>query len=221
MKNIYVMRHAESLEDIDKTAYERIPDENMPITDFGKRQVTQFCKEFIGHIAGIKNLCIYISPCLRVLETAQIIVSNLPRHIRWHLCSDNLIAKQNWGNITLDNRQKIEKERYSAGVLRYKFQGGESGAELLSRFGLFAKKLEEQLQNSQYEHILVITHGFELRVLLKSLLGWTEDYFETLAHPHHCEMKRISYCDGAFINLDAMRIHDLADDPSFVKRKII
>ncbi|PIQ66650.1 MAG: hypothetical protein COV96_00320 [Candidatus Zambryskibacteria bacterium CG11_big_fil_rev_8_21_14_0_20_42_18] len=219
IKKLFIMRHAESLEDIDKTAYERIADEDMPLTDFGKEQAVRFGQQFANEIGRSENLRVLLSPSKRVLETAQLVVSGVPKRVRWSLITDNLISKQNWGDVTVHNRAEIEKERYRIGVLRYHFPGGESGSEMLFRFDLFAKKLEQEITGGVVENFLVITHGFEFRVLLKSLLGWTEEYFESLAHPLHCEMKRVAYDNDSFLLLDEIRIYDQSGNPNFVQRQ--
>ena len=213
------MRHAESLEDIDMTAYERITDEDMPLTEYGKKQAVTFGLRFVQDLGSSKHLRIILSPSKRVLETAEIIVSSIPVSMRWSLATEQTIVKQNWGNVTTHNRSKIEQERYRAGVLRYQFPGGENGAEMLFRFDLFAKRLQQEISDLSTENILIITHGFELRVLLKSLLGWSEDYFESLAHPEHCELKRLVYDNDSFLLLDKMRVHDLSTNPDFVRRQ--
>jgi broad specificity phosphatase PhoE len=213
------MRNCESLEDTDKTAYERIADEDMPLTECGKKQAASFGVKFAQDLGSSKKIHFILSPSKRVLETARAIVENLPSHIKWSLFTDDLIAKQNWGNVTIYNRSEIEKERYRVGVLRYCFPGGESGAEMLFRFDLFVKKLSREMFDPLTENIMIITHGFEMRVILKSLLNWSEEYFETLAHPQHCELKRVAYNNGEFILLDEMRTHDLSANPNFVHRK--
>lgn len=218
-KKLFVMRHCESLEDIDKAAYERIADEDMPLTECGKEQAASFGAEFAQNLGLSAKIHLILSPSKRVLETARIIVNNLPSHIRWSLSTDELIVKQNWGNVTIHNRSEIEKERYRIGVLRYCFPGGESGAEMLFRFDFFSKKLGQEMSDPLTENIMVITHGFEMRVLLKSLLNWSEEYFESLAHPRHCELKRVAYDHGEFTLLDEMRTHDLSANPNFVRRK--
>lgn len=219
IRKLFIMRHAESLEDIDPTAYGRIADEDMPLTNFGKEQATKFGQQFANEIGKSKNLHVFLSPSKRVLETAQLVVSGVPKHVRWSLVTDSLISKQNWGNVTVHNRAEIEKKRYHIGVLRYCFPEGESGAEMLFRFDLFAKKLEQKMSEGFVENVLVITHGFELRVLLKSLLGWTEEYFESLAHPLHCEMKRVAYDNKSFLLLDEMRVYDPSGNPNFIQRQ--
>lgn len=217
-KRLFVMRHAESLEDIDNTAYERIADEDMPLSEQGRRLAAEFGSDFVSNFGTCRQLEIILSPSKRVLETAEILVSKLPSNIEWSLTTDHLIVKENWGNVTIYNRIEIEKERYRFGVLRYQFPCGESGAEMLFRFDLFAKKLQAQMTACS-GMTLVITHGFEMRVLLKSLLGWTEEYFESLSHPRHCEVKRLALDGDKFLLLDEMRKHDLSGNPSFIQRQ--
>ncbi|MBU2483264.1 MAG: histidine phosphatase family protein, partial [Proteobacteria bacterium] len=145
-------------------------------------------------------------------------------HMRGIRCSrsdEPLIRKQDWGCITLENRDQIERERYEAGVLRYTFRGGESGPEFVARFTLFAKQVKDELNRSSYpEHVAVITHGFGVRTLLMVLLGWSEEYFESLAHPDNCGYKRLEIRqDGSLVLLDPMSQHNLMAQHGFVGRK--
>ena len=220
-RRLLVMRHAESLEDIDKTAYERIADEDMPLSEHGREQAEIFGSRFVSSFGPCAFLRIVLSPSKRVLETAEILVSRLPASIKWSLATDHLIAKQNWGNVTIHNRSEIERERYRVGVLRYQFPGGESGNEMLFRFDLFVKRLSLAMSDlSAEETVLVISHGFEMRVLLKSLLGWNEDFFESLAHPQHCEIKRLAFDNGSFVLLDEMTRYDHSKNPGFIRREV-
>lgn len=218
-KMFFVIRHAESLEDIDKTAYERIADEDMPLSDRGKEQAKSLGTDLIKNLDPCRHLHLILSPSKRVLETAEILVSQMPSYVKWSLTTEHLITKQNWGNVTIHNRSAIEKERYLTGVLRYQFPGGESGTEMIHRFSLFTQKLWRRAEDDSKGYTFVITHGFELRVLLKTLLGWTEDYFESLAHPQNCEMKRITYNNRSFHLLDEMRVVDQSTNPNFIRRQ--
>jgi len=219
-RRLFVMRHAESLEDIDKTAYERIADEDMPLSAYGREQATDFGSRFVSSFGSCQSLRLILSPSKRVLETAEILVSKLPTNIKWSLATESLIAKQNWGNVTIHNRPEIEKERYRTGVLRYQFPGGESGEEMLFRFDLFAKRLSKEMAELLTdEAVLIISHGFEMRITLKSLLGWTEDHFESMAHPQHCEIKRLAFDRGSFVLLDEMVKYDHSRNPDFIRRQ--
>ena len=217
---LFVMRHAESQEDVDKTAYERIVDEDMPLTLRGKEQASSFGRLFSAQFFQGQSLKMILSPSRRVLETANGIVTGLAdSRITWSLITEKLIVKQSWGNVTIHNRAEIERERYRIGVLRYNFPGGEGGPETLARFGLFAQKLKYEMMSNQIENVLIITHGFEFRLILKSLLGWTEEYFESLAHPKHCELKRLSFDGQTCTLLDQMRVHDPLQNPNFIRRE--
>lgn len=218
---LVILRHAESLEDIDNTAYERIADEDMSLSEKGRWQASIAGKNLFKEFGDLKNWHFILSPSKRVLETAEIIVSELPSVVRWSLSTEKLIVKQNWGNVTVRNRKEIEAERYRAGVLRYCFPGGESGADMLSRFAVFAEKLEHELKvTTENELTIVITHGFEIRILLKSLFHWSEEYFESLAHPKNCEMKRISLQKiGTLTLLDEMRRNDPSSNINFIPRQ--
>jgi len=218
---LVILRHAESLEDIDNTAYEKIADEDMPLSEKGRWQACMAGKAIVQEFRDRQNLRFVLSPSKRVLETAKIIISELPRGTKWALSTERLIVKQNWGNVTVANRKAIEMERYRVGVLRYRFPGGESGSEMLSRFKTFAENLRQSLASAKVEDLVVIiTHGFEMRVILKSLLLWSEEFFESLAHPRNCELKRISFREPRTLTLlNEMRRHDPATNPNFVQRQ--
>lgn len=217
MVKLFVMRHAESLEDVDSMAYERIADEDMPLTPAGKIQATLLRKFFINEIPVGHSLQMYLSPSKRVLETANLVASSLGS-IPCRLITEKRIAKQNWGDVTVHNRKEIERERYQTGVLRYQFPNGENGTDLLRRFNSFAEALKENIISCEAQTHLIITHGFELRVLLMLILGWTEEYFESLAHPLHCEIKRIEYDKNTFRLLDQMNVYDPSRNPNFIWR---
>ena len=50
------MRHAESLEDIDKNAYERIADEDMPLSKHGREQAKAFGLKFVHELGAGKRI---------------------------------------------------------------------------------------------------------------------------------------------------------------------
>ena len=54
-RRLFVMRHAESLEDIDKTAYERIADEDMPLSTYGREQAAEFGSRFVSSFGSCQS----------------------------------------------------------------------------------------------------------------------------------------------------------------------
>ena len=216
---IIVLRHSQSQEDIDKTVYDRMSDLEVPLTPLGCIQATRFVPKLITHCAG-PVVRFYMSPARRLIQTYERITDVLPSNIRAERIIDELLLKQNWGKVTTQNRKSIEKERYKVGVLRYRFPGGESGFDLIERYRVFWNKLFLSLEYEDKQgEVVIITHGFEFRVLLLALCGWTEEYFETLAHPYNLEFKTlINDENGKYILQEVMRTHDLFGAPGFVSR---
>jgi len=219
-QRLIIIRHAESLEDIDNNAYEFLTDEEMPLSEAGKVQSTNLSTELRSIIGEYAPIHFYLAPCLRVTETARI-VSDAMRNPNCTYSIEEMLKKQDWGPITMDNRKQIERERYEAGVLRYAFRSGESGPEFIARYERFLNNVKRTLSHESCpENIAIISHGFEIRVLLMILLGWDEDYFETLAYPNNCEFKRLDIQpDGSFALIDQMRLHNLSGSPNFIPRK--
>ncbi len=184
-RQIFVMRHGESQEDIDASLYYRMTDAQIGLTQKGREQVEQAAAT-LRRLITTRDIRIFCSPSERVLETCKILEGTLA-DFHPKIFSDPRIIKQDWGRVTAANRKQIEAERYRVGVLDYHFPGGESGAELIARVGKFVDSLRSEIADpSQESTYLVVTHGLEMRIILMLLLGWTKQWFEQIAHPSNC-----------------------------------
>jgi len=189
---LVVMRHAESLEDIDDTAYERLSDAEMPLSEKGQGQSSSFGKNFGAEYGHIKNFRFVLSPSKRALETAEGIACELPPGANFSFTTEQRIAKQDWGDVTVHNRKAAENERRKAGILNYAFPNGESGREVLVRFADFAAYINSEIRTSPEDELfVVITHGLEIQFFLKAFFNWTDEYFETLPRIKNCGAKKI------------------------------
>ena len=129
-----------------------------------------------------------------------------------------VLRKQNWGTILSHERPYLERSRHEAGVLRYDFPNGESAKSFTGRLSDFVRMIRTQERSKNVVRI-VITHGFEMRVILMQMLGWTEDYFESLAHPKNCEAKKLVLTNSlAFELLSEMRTFDQKSNPNFIPK---
>ncbi len=151
----------------------------------------------------------YTSPGIRNVQTLKIMLPLLPDHINANVEIEPLIVKQDWGHITTDNRPGIEAERYKIGVLRYTFPTGESATSLIKRLTEFKEKIF-QVQRNTGCNIVVLSHGFEFRVLLKIILGWSEELFESFANLGNCEYRILTLEPDGMYTLDKpLRQHGL------------
>ncbi len=220
-KVIVILRHAESLEDVDDNAYSLISDKDMPLTDKGVRQAEVIGKELRYLFSNTSAASFILTPITRVIQTAETIIKEFEPKIHCSVIADPLLMKQNWGSITVTNKLEIDRERYEAGVLRYHFRDGESGPELLARFALFIKNFWTRVEDPSFPDLAVfITNGFGMRLLLMTIFNWSEEYFENLAHPKHCEFKTLELqSDDTYKLREGMRIVDHTSNPNFVRRK--
>ncbi len=185
---IIICRHAESLEDVDNSVYDVLNDLEIPLTERGREQARNFGALLAQLLNGNPDTRFFTSPGVRNVQTLKIVLPLLPDHINANVEIEPLIVKQDWGNITAENRPGIEAERYKVGVLRYTFPTGESAASLIERLTEFKEKMF-RVQRDTGCNIVVLSHGFEFRVLLKLILGWSEELFESFANLGNCEYR--------------------------------
>lgn len=218
LSRIFALRHGQSLEDIDKTAHERMTDEEVPLSERGVYQALE-AGGYLASRLGSESVTLYLSPSKRVLQTGDLIASKLRPSIQVKLKTVDSLHKQDWGTITSVDRPQIERERYETGVLRYNFPNGESSSSFLGRLSDFVRKLR-RVSSSDQSAKIIITHGFEMRILLMHMLGWNENYFESLAHPDNCEIKELELDPSLTFRLNnEMRKLDRSKNPNFIVRK--
>lgn len=220
-RKILIMRHAQSEEDIDPTIYNHTHDLDVGLSDQGKTESEQIASPLAKEIST-GNVHFFLSPGTRLLETYQLLSARLPKRIKCTESVEPLILKQYWGPLTSSNRRNIEIERYKAGVLRYRFPAGESGAQLLTRFRFFCTLRKEEIKQDQLPGTIVfLTHGFEMRLLLMLWFDWTEVQFEKMANPYNCEYARIAvHSNGTYTLQSKMRTYDPSQNPKHIKREL-
>lgn len=188
---IIICRHAESLEDVDNGVYDVLSDLEIPLTERGREQAHNFGALLAQLLSNNLDARFYTSPGVRNIQTLKIVLPLLSDHVSANVEIEPLIVKQDWGNITAENRPGIEAERYKVGVMRYTFPTGESAASLIRRLTEFKEKMF-RVQRDTGCNIVVLSHGFEFRVLLKIILGWSEEQFESFANVGNCEYRMLT-----------------------------
>ncbi len=218
-KRIIVMRHGESQEDVDKSVYAHTADLDIGLSPRGQEQSIEIGNK-LAEILRSGRVHFYLSPGLRLKQTYDIISAGFSPNINSTHTVEDLILKQNWGDVTVDNRREIEIARYKEGVLVYKFPNGESGAELLERFRTFIYNLRKEFERDDFpDNVVILTHGFEMRIFLITWFDWSHAFFETLANPRNCELKTIVLQeDGSYQLQEEMRRYDISTNPNHISR---
>lgn len=206
---IIICRHAESIEDVDNSIYDVLSDLEIPLTEKGIDQAHNFGAVLAQLLKDSAYVRFYTSPGVRNVQTLKIVLPKLANRTNIHIEIEPLIVKQDWGNITAENRPDIETDRYKTGVLRYTFPTGESAKSLLDRLTAFKEKIFG-IQKETQQDIVVFSHGFEFRVLLMIIMGWEEELFESFGNLDNCEYRVLTMQeDGSYTLNKPLRKHGL------------
>lgn len=191
LKNLLVLRHAESQEDVDFSAHSK-EDKYIGITERGVRQAVSVAPLISNVLLQGRGFLVIASPCRRIEETLRNVFlgwSTAPQ-----VSVDSRLRNLNWGSTNSENRLVIEKERYAAGVLEYSFPEGDSTPEYVKNLQFLLNNLLVDCEKTPYpESVLIATHGFALRVIVKILLGMSNEEFRWLANPSNCYLAELVF----------------------------
>ena len=209
MPRIIICRHAESLEDVNNNIYDVLKDLEIPLTEKGIEQAHNFGSILAQLLKNCSCVRFYTSPGVRNVQTLKIVLPKLSDNVDIHVEVEPLIVKQDWGQITSENRPGIEADRYKTGVLRYTFPTGESAADMIGRLKVFKEKIFT-IQKEVGHDVVIFSHGFEFRVLLMIIMGWEEELFESFANLANCDYRILTMQeDGRYILNKPLEKHGL------------
>jgi len=185
-ERIILVRHGESEANLDPGIYTVKGDNRIELTDRGSEQAIEAGLK-LKALIGDEPVHMFISPFQRAYQTARNIRKNL--NIQWTTV-DPLIREQEMGNLqrNFEAQREIQK---AIGRFWYRFDSGESGADVYGRVSLFWNVIKTLNLNPDHPHVsnvLVVTHGLTMRLLLMRLFHWSPDTFETVWNPNNCEI---------------------------------
>lgn len=162
---VYLIRHAESLANVDKEVYHTTPDYDIPLTKKGEKDAIKLGKQYPLLIIAD---AIYCSPYKRARQTAEL--------AKFTSCFENpLLREREWGSL----REEIESSEFDASKhfnFYYRPQNGESFADLYQRVITFFNMLK--VTHDDDEKIVVVTHGEWIKMALMYYFNHTVDYIE-------------------------------------------
>ena len=171
---IILVRHGESLGNVDESAYVTTPDWRIPLTDRGHEQASETGKELKRIIGNDDGVFFYYSPYRRTRETVKEIEKHLhPKQII-SMREEPRISEQQFGNFqNVEQVWESKRERHKFGRFYYRFRSGEAGLDVYSRVSSFIATLVrdcQQYQKAGYDldkiNVVIVTHGLSLRLFL-------------------------------------------------------
>jgi broad specificity phosphatase PhoE len=229
IRRILLIRHGESLGNIDERAYGKTADWQIPLTKRGREQARIAGKKVASYIiqsaqsssnSNIKdnnNIFFYVSPYLRTRQTLREILSEIPKEKILGIREDPRISEQQFGNFQSHNTMQDNKAtRVDFGRFYYRFpEGGESGFDVYNRvsgfIGTLKRDSSEYYDNDAKEEeedysttICIVTHGLSLRLFLMRWFQYSVHEFERSYNPKNAAVVCLERAPGGWFELSAV-----------------
>jgi broad specificity phosphatase PhoE len=180
---LILLRHGESVGNLDETAFCRIADHSMDLTAAGEDQA-RAAGQVLREVVGPELIDVFVSPYRRTWQTFHLLgFDDRIRRVR----EEPRLREQDWGNLQQQSsqvRQRLERDAF--GHFFYRLDSGESGADVYDRVTGFLSTLTAPATadgNDPDRTVLLVTHGLTLRLACMALMGWTVAEFEALSNP--------------------------------------
>ncbi|MGM1061735.1 histidine phosphatase family protein [Saccharothrix sp. Mg75] len=196
---IILLRHGQSLGNVDESAYCRIPDHALPLTPVGEREARDAGPR-VKRLLGGEPVAVYVSPYVRTRSTLRNLALGAQAE---RVVAEPRLREQDWGNLQDPVQQEVLKhQRHAFGHFFFRLPNGESGADVDDRLAAFLTDLETRMEHPDHPATaLVVSHGLTIRLLCRRLFGWSIELFESLSNPNTCE-DRVLIREGTTWRID-------------------
>jgi broad specificity phosphatase PhoE len=194
-KRLILIRHGQSIGNIDDKIYSLCPDNQLSLSELGKSQAFEAGSKLKEMLPVNDRIKFFVSPFLRTKQTFNEIAKHFDSNLYTYI-EDPRLREQEWGNYQETSQlQNIRQERKKVGKFYYRFPTGESGADVYDRASLFLTSLYREIdalsiskQKSQNDTIIIVTHGLFIRLFLMRYFKWTVEEFDKIENPGNCEI---------------------------------
>jgi 2,3-bisphosphoglycerate-dependent phosphoglycerate mutase len=204
---IFLVRHGESLGNLDDAAYRRFGDYNVPLTEFGYRQAVEAGRAIASYLdtlprPGFRALRVWYSPYLRTKQTKDALLEALPPAFVGAVHEDYLLREQDFGLFTEIYDQAEQKQKFPAEFEKWarlrsdggKFYArppdGESRADVAQRVRLFLATMMHDVESGR-DNVVIVGHGVTNRAFEMNFLHHPVEWFERSGNPGNADVTLI------------------------------
>ncbi len=168
MKNIYLVRHGESLSNAGSVA---VRNAKIPLTEKGKQQAQAVADWLIQHVNPIDN--IFVSKFIRTHQTAQPLVTltDIQPTIIDGIQEFNYVAFSRIDGLAATERRKLSAQYWQTATPDYIDGDNDSDVESFEQLQARMTQAIDYFQALLAGNYVVYTHGLWLSALLWRLLG--------------------------------------------------
>lgn len=195
--SIFLIRHGESLGNVNKAVYKTVPDWKINLTERGVLQAHEAGRILANTIkaenSALNNnqIAFYCSPWYRARQTydnISISLKNSYPDIKITYKEDPRIREQEWGNYQEDHLfKKINEERKKFGTFFYRMPNGESGADVYDRVTTFIDTLHRDFEKEgSASNICIVSHGLAIKAFIMRWFHLSVEEFDQMETPDNC-----------------------------------
>jgi broad specificity phosphatase PhoE len=186
MKNLYLIRHGQSVANVDPSHYFTQHDHLISLTDLGREQAKEAGKR-VSYLVQNRPFTIVHSPFVRASETASIIDKQCILDGKYAAIHESpLLYERSWGNL----REIVDSPELDANMhfnFFYRPVSGESFADTYVRVVTFLQ--EVRIGRYPHDDIVIVAHGEWIRLAMMYLRSQSVDYFNRYhTDPENCKV---------------------------------
>ncbi len=204
--NIFLVRHGESLANVDVTVYRTTADHAVGLSEAGKEQALDAGRflfmYFQENNIDPKKTRLWLSPYRRTRETADALQAAFDGKLRDRK-EDILLCEQQFGLFDgirdedlakhyPDEAAHYQKCEDHEGRFWARMPLGESRFDVALRIRLFFGTIQRDAEKKNIRNIVVVCHGVTLRAFVMSWLHLSPEWFEKEKNPKNCWIRLIS-----------------------------
>ena len=191
-KRIILLRHGESMANVDPTVYAQMPDWRIALTENGVRQARETGEKIAELLQG-ESFGVFCSPYLRTIQTKDAMLTGMERVPAFDY-QDPSLREQEYGNMpSAEDNAANRAFRDKFGYFFYRFPNGESCADVYDRMALFLDSLYRRFERESCpENIVIVSHGTAIKCFLTRWYHWRVDRFEALRQLPNCHVSLMS-----------------------------
>jgi broad specificity phosphatase PhoE len=186
---IKLVRHGESLANIETDTLLELGDHRIPLTDKGVQQAYA-----AGQKLGtdyLRDALVYTSPFLRARQTLAAVLEGAGlAEAKLQVREDPRLREVEHGYCDIHEQQYMIQTH---GHFYYRYQGGESPADCYDRISGFLESFVRSVRKTDSQKALIVTHGLALRVFVMRFLHLTVEQFDQMANPGNAEIVTIAH----------------------------
>lgn len=204
---IFLVRHGESVGNLNGQAYRLFGDHNVPLTQFGHRQALDAGSSIAAYLgtlprAALQRVKIWYSPYLRTRQTKDALLDVLPIGVVGAVHEDYLLREQDFGLFTEIYDQAERKEKFpdefekwarlrnNNGKFYARPPDGESRADVAQRVRLFLQTVMHDTETGS-DDVVIVGHGVTNRAFEMNFLHHSVEWFERSDNPGNADVTLI------------------------------